>query len=82
MHEDSSLIPDEFRTGRPTLAWVRWFNAFMEPFTSILRGLGMSSIYDNTNYANMGLEYQAHLGLAPSNLSSCDIIVVQRLKSS
>ena len=46
IYEDSHLIPDEYRVGRASLAWVRWFSAFIKPFNSILYSLGQDNLYD------------------------------------
>jgi len=79
IYEDSHLIPDEYRVGRASLAWVRWFSAFIEPFNSILHSLGQDNIYDPISFRARQCVYHIHLGLAPQNLSSHDLTVVQRV---
>ncbi|CAD6344120.1 unnamed protein product, partial [Miscanthus lutarioriparius] len=79
IYEDSHLIPDEYRVGRASLAWVRWFSAFIEPFNSILHSLGQDNLYDPISFGARQCDYHIHPGLAPRNLSSRDLTVVQRV---
>ena len=70
IYEDSHLIPDEYRVGRASLAWVRWFSAFIEPFNSLLHSLGQDNVYDPISFKARQCDYHIHPGLAPQNLSS------------
>jgi len=79
IYEDSHLIPDEYRVGRASLAWVRWFSAFIEPFNSLLHSLGQDNVYDPISFKARQCDYHIHPGLAPRNLSSLDLTVVQRV---
>jgi len=79
IYEDLHLIPDEYRVGRASLAWVRWFSAFIEPFNSILHSLGQDNLYDPISFGARQCDYHIHPSLAPRNLSSRDLTVVQRV---
>jgi hypothetical protein len=78
-HDDFSLIPDDTRVGRPTLPWFRWFSAFIKPLTNVLSSLGQRCAYHYALCVNKNPDYHAHPGFSPRNISSLDLIVVQRV---
>jgi hypothetical protein len=78
-HDDFSLIPDDTRVGRPTLPWFRWFSAFIKPLTDVLSSLGQRCAYHYALCVNKNPDYHAHPGFSPRNISSLDLIVVQRV---
>ncbi|KAG2549607.1 hypothetical protein PVAP13_9KG230852 [Panicum virgatum] len=78
--EDFHFTPDDYRVGRNTLAWVRWFSKFMAPFTSILDTLTKDKQpCDHNKDDDIRRDYHAHPGLIPRDLSSHDFAVVQRV---
>lgn len=72
------LLPDDDRTGRTTIYWLKWYKKFSEPFLSILDGLSHGIICGRVPYSDR-TRLAVNRSIVSRQVLSCDLFVVHKV---